>query len=163
MKKSFSFLLVLVLVFSFTLPAFATETFRPKGNSRSVTLPKGGPYVHITQLEPGVLSFNYGWNSLKYFDPYLLPRGYLIQVGKNGREVWGQLVPGWDRSWLRDEVPEKLQRSWNIGDLPDDTTIDSGDSCIIRFGVIRGWGSIPSFPHIQPNIKVMLEVRFTMP
>lgn len=168
MKKSLSLLLVLVLVFSFTLPVFALEIVKPKGDSRSVVLPQGGPYVHITGLEPGVLSFSYGWNNLKYFEGF--PQGYAIVIyGMHDGPYYDSTpiysfdsagnYPDYTSRWVEeDEVPERLKLRWSSQNLAEGKKLESGKTYEIQFLVRKQYPARDRY-----NNFVIIQLQFAMP
>lgn len=86
MKRYLSVLMVLVILFSISITLADDITIDAKGNSESVVLPQGGPYVHITKLKPGILIFNYGWNTVNHFENP--PTSYWLGLYDN-YEDWG--------------------------------------------------------------------------
>ncbi len=74
MKKSLSFLLVLILVFSFALSADANPA---KDNLPSYTDKNGVYYLAVTHLTPGLVRFDCGWHRSSPFDKALI---YIVEV-----------------------------------------------------------------------------------
>lgn len=56
----------------------AAESGIQNGDSLAMVQPSGGAYIIVTNLEPGDLDFNYGWNNSKQFERPAL--GYWIGV-----------------------------------------------------------------------------------
>lgn len=91
MKRALYLLLVCTLLLSLVAPTFA-EPGLQNGDSLVMVYPSGGPYIIVTNLEPGDLDFNYGWNNAKQFENPAL--GYFIQVYDItiSNSVWGDEV-----------------------------------------------------------------------
>lgn len=77
MKRALYLLLVCTLLLSLVAPTFAEPGIQ-NGDSLVMVYPSGGPYIIVTNLEPGDLDFNYGWNNAKQFENPAL--GYWIGV-----------------------------------------------------------------------------------
>ncbi len=82
MKRALRVILALAMLISISFigsvsPVSATPG-EQNGDSLSVVQPAGGAYVIVTNLVPGDLDFNYGWNNSNKFDSAAL--GYWIGV-----------------------------------------------------------------------------------
>lgn len=71
MKRVSRLFLALALILTLCVGFSGVATADPgtqNGNSLSITYPSGGPYIHVTNLAPGEVDFNYGWNNVNAFD-----------------------------------------------------------------------------------------------
>ena len=91
MKRMLIILFVLTLSLILIIPTFAVPG-ELNGDSLIMVNPAGGAYIIVTNLEPGDLDFNYGWNNSKTFENPAL--GYWIGVYDHTEShyVWSEEI-----------------------------------------------------------------------
>ena len=70
MKKALMVVLALVMSLVLVIGSFSVVSATPgeqNGDSLSIVQPAGGAYIHVTDISPGDLEFNYGWNNSNHF------------------------------------------------------------------------------------------------
>jgi hypothetical protein len=127
MKKTLSIMLTLALaltlVICFVIPAGATPG-EQNGDSLAVVQPGGGAYVIVTNLEPGDLDFNYGWNNSSNFASAAL--GYWLGV----YDITGSTYVWSSENQFTEPDPKMLKLS-----SLDTSTLVSGHDYAINFFV----------------------------
>jgi hypothetical protein len=152
MKKLLSILLVLVMAFTmlvgFSLQVSA-EVGEQTGDSLKIVNPVGGPYVIVTNVENGLLEFNYGWNNVNKFE--FEPLGYFVGVYNVSKSHYV-----WTDGLVFTEPASKLMK------LSQATEIIPGDDYVINF-FIRDHYADPNDIFDETTNGAILQVVFTAP
>lgn len=152
MKKIFSMMFVLALtltmVAGFGLPVRG-EAGVQTGDSLKIVNPAGGAYVIVTNVENGLLEFNYGWNNADKLE--FAPLGYYIGVYNitEGHYVWAYDLVFTDPA-------SKLMK------LRQATDIIPGNEYVINF-FVRDHFADPSDIDDETTNGAILQVYFTAP
>lgn len=148
MKRTLVIMLCLAVLMCLAIPVSA-ESGEQNGASLAVVQPAGGAYVIVTNLAPGDLDFNFGWNNAKQFAHPAV--GYWIGVYD---------ITDSHYEWANEySIPENL-KMLKLKSL-DTSTLTSGHEYYINF-FVRDYYIDPDIPGDDINVAIV-QVVFTAP